>query len=86
MVYIIRVHSIEYDKDLYAASDSDFNSSGLPVMSSSLEHAYEFKSVKEAQSFVKEAWGFLRLDSGRYDLNTLCICEKRLIPVSYYKG
>lgn len=85
MKYIISVHSHIYG-DCYGGYDGGQFGSGYPTMTTWLSHLKEFDSVKQAQEWIKDNWDYLRLGSGDYNLNTLCICEKRFVPVSYYKG
>lgn len=72
--------------DCYGGYDNGQLGSVYPIMTTNLSHLKEFDSVKQEQERIKDNWDYLRLDSGNYDLNTLCICEKRFVPVSFYKG
>lgn len=82
--YIIAVHSKE-SKIFYGAYDGGPFGSGCPIMSPNLSYLKEFDSVEKAKEWVTNYWKLLGLDSEKYNINTLCICEKRFVPVSYYK-
>lgn len=84
MKYIISVHSNKYG-DCYGGYDNGQFGSGYPTITTNLIHIAEFDSIELAKGWIKGYWRYLRLDSGNYDLNTLCICEKRFVPVSFYK-
>lgn len=85
MKYIISVHSNKRG-DCYGGYDNGQLGSGYPIMTTNLNRIAEFDSVEQAQEWIKTYWDYLVLGSGKYDLNTLCICEKRFVPVSYYGG
>lgn len=81
--YIIAVHSKE-SKIFYGSYDGGPFGSGYPIMSPNLSCLKEFDSVEKAKEWVTNYWKLLRLDSEKYDINTLCICEKCFVPVRYY--